>query len=159
MNKRLKALKAEIEAAGCINFHIEGMPLPIPDCVHILFRKNAQWQVAFFERGKRGPVEFESTDLDAACDYFYALILREGCMRVLIHSRDKIRVDGLHEQLTSKRFYLMRNDIPAFSGPGDARYRIFVRGSEWKDILAQFPGLPHIEHEHTGFPGEHVTDA
>ena len=92
----------------------------------------AGYEAFHVERGQRsGPIWIDGNE-SAACRAFIALLdgerwSRSHCIAFTASLTEIQRIEG---ELGSRGIQATRNDIPAFSGPNNPRFRLFVTGRD-----------------------------
>ncbi len=86
----------------------------------------------YVERGQRSdPIWIESSEA-SACRAFIALLDGERFSRshCIAFTKGRSEIEAIEQKLISHGVQSTRNDIPAFGGPNDPRYRLFVTGRD-----------------------------
>ena len=91
-------------------------------------RKGGTFTICWSERGEVLETVLVTADEQEACNAFRAKVASISWH--LATSTDRATIERLGEELGAAGIETRRNDIPDFNGPGDARYRIFVQGSD-----------------------------
>ena len=99
------------------------------------------WRVCDTERGEILETFLTTRDESEACRYWYDRIA--GTMLHLATFKAAGDARSLQHALEAAGVKVLRNDIPSFNGPNDARYRIFTAGRDLhraRSIMAQRGG-------------------
>ncbi len=137
-----KDLERRLLAAGCnpSSFHI-GTRGMVSDA-WLLYREAGEWRVAYTERGQIDEPVFRSTDADEAAEQFFEQVTSFDHWHCVGFFEAESEAEALCYRLRSLGIEPIRNDIPAFHGPGDPRYRVFVIGQDIFTVRAALGELP-----------------
>ncbi|HWV15256.1 MAG TPA: hypothetical protein VN030_07470 [Cellvibrio sp.] len=123
-------IREKLLAEGCneSNFSV-GRRVSDSYCLDV---KGGEWVVFYTERGQDSEPIFSSVSEEKACQFFYDYVMRMQHWHILGFFEDEAAAISLESKLISIGVQPVRNDIPAYQGAGDPRYRVFVVG---KDIF------------------------
>jgi hypothetical protein len=99
-----------------------------------LDQHDGAFHVCVKERGLIVDTLFETRDEAAACAWYLEQVSLSQMH--LATSADEAEARRQQAVLAAAGIPVRRNDIPNFNGPGDARYRLFVAGSDLKRARA-----------------------
>ena len=147
---KISELRAKLITAGCDadRFAIGDESGDCSDCVakddaYCLVKRGGTWSVVYVQRGRIDDTPLFATEsADEACEYFYAFMTRHIHRHLVAFLKDERRVTELEAALRKADLDTVRNDIPAYNGPDDPRYRLFVVGTdvfEARKILGELP--------------------
>ena len=110
-----------------------------------IVKKDSQWLVYYSERGRDQAPLYTSESEEAACDYFYTKVVQQQHWHIVGFFKNSEDADNLVQLLHSYAIRHIRNDIPAYKGKNDPRYRVFVIG---KDIFkyTELFGTPQVNY-------------
>lgn len=138
----IRELEKRLLAEGC-NPHYFAIEHQGSD-VYCLQNQNGVWRVFYTERGKDDLPIYETTDEEAACEFYFDYITTKvrhdhlvGFFRLEVNAqalRDKLALHGVSSHLEK---------IP-YGGWADPRFRVFVVG---KDIFRARQVLEEIPQE------------
>lgn len=99
---------------------------------YCLEHQQAGFEAFYVERGQRSEPFWIEPSEAAACACFLALIEGDRTSRLhcIAFSGDVSEIEAIDEILASEGVQSKRNDIPAMSGAGDPRFRLFVEGRD-----------------------------
>ena len=123
-------LKERLMSEGCnpSNFAVLGRT----NDAYCLDKKGREWVVLYSERGIDSEPIFRSENEEDACEYFLNHVLSQQHWHMVGFFESESDAIELEGRLTRLGVNPIRNDIPAYSGANDPRYRVFVAG---KDIF------------------------
>lgn len=110
--------------------------------VYCLDQVDGQWAVFYTERGLPSEPIFRSSAETEACDYFFNLITNIQHWHLVGYFRDEQHAVNLEQTLNAMGITPIRNDIPAYSGPNDPRFRVFVVGKHIFAVRAALGNVP-----------------
>jgi len=96
--------------------------------------RNGLFHVGVTERGQMGVTSLSTADEDEACRYFHERALGQFWNGATF--TEAAAADALQSLLEGEGVDVIRNDIPHFNGPDDARYRLFVHGRDLERVRA-----------------------
>jgi hypothetical protein len=140
MIMKASELPAKLTAAGCNQFCV-GDCFQLTD-LHCLDYDGQNWHVFYTERGKRHDPIFSSPSEDEASRFYYQFITRMTHWHLVGFFEQERAAFKLEEKLHSLEIATRRNDIPAYSGPNDPRFRVFVVGKDIFRARAALGDLP-----------------
>lgn len=110
--------------------------------VYCLQYQNGVWKVFFTERGKDDPPLYETTEEEAACQFYFEYITARIRHDHLVgFFRKEKNARELLDRLAQNGIQSHRDKIP-YGGWGDPRYRVFVVGKDIfraRDLLDKIP--------------------
>ena len=141
MKMTLAELRPALLAEGCNEntFAIEARGAASD--AFCLVRQNGKWEVFYTERGCDSPPIYSGNSEQEACDFFYRHILSQPHWHIVGFFRNESEAEALQMRICALGVKPIRNDIPAFNGPHDPRYRVFVMG---KDIFSVRHAIPNV---------------
>jgi hypothetical protein len=107
-----------------------------------LIHQNVRWEVFYTERGSDDPPLYAGTSEHDACVFFKHHILSQQHWHMVGFFCRESEALALEVRIRSLGVQPVRNDIPAFQQPGDARYRVFVMGKDIFPVRQAIPGVP-----------------
>ncbi|MEY5010625.1 MAG: hypothetical protein RLZZ253_1764 [Verrucomicrobiota bacterium] len=135
-------LKAALIAEGCNeNTFAIGNRGTASD-TFCLIHQNGRWEVFYTERGSDDPPIYTGTSEHDACVFFKHHILSQRHWHMVGFFCSESEAIALEERIRALGVQPVRNDIPAFQQPGDARYRVFVMGKDIFPIRQAIAGVP-----------------
>ena len=139
-----KELEQRLLDAGCNpnNFAIAGAGQRPVDNAWVLYEEDDEWRIGYTERGRVDEPIFRSRDADEAAEAFYAKLTAEQHWHCVGFFKREAAAKELSRHLKRLGVKPVRNDIPAYSGPADPRFRVFVIGKDILKVRETFAELP-----------------
>ena len=109
---------------------------------YVLAQQNGLWEIFYTERGSDSNPIFSTDSEDEACRFFIQKVSTSQQWHMVGWFTKEADANQLEERIKALGITPIRNDIPCFSGPGDARYRLFVVGKDIFPMRAAFATLP-----------------
>jgi hypothetical protein len=99
---------------------------------HCIEKTRSGFEIFYVERGRRSKSIDVLGDEAAACQAFIAWLDRTRWSRghCIAFTRSLGEIEEISEKLAARGIAAERNDLPAYAGPNDPRYRLFVFGTD-----------------------------
>lgn len=128
-------------------YHIGAGPLQGGDA-YCLEQTPAGFEAFHVERGLRSDPFWVEPCEHSACRAFVALLDRDSTSRshCIAFTGNRSEIEMIERDLATEGIRTRRNDIPAFGGSDDPRFRLFVEGRDKKrvDLLVEEGRIPAV---------------